>query len=76
MKKIHNMPKGYVVVCVDGHGRYLCVPKKMAEKRNWMTKRAVIVDDNTKTVSRKMLFQAAFKWITWELLPEFEEEKE
>ena len=71
-----SVPKGYVKVCEDRHGRFLCVTKKIAKSRNWNTKRAVIYNENSGRVSQKFPYQVAFKWATWYLLPEFEEEKE
>lgn len=76
LNKVDLLPKGYVKVCEDRTGKYLCVPKKVADKRNWMTRRAIIFNEVTGSVSYKMHFQAAFKWITWYLLPKFEEEEE
>jgi len=70
--KNNLVPKGYVKVLDNHNGKFLCVPKSDAEKKNWKTKKAVIVDETFNKVSKKMPMQATFKWVRWYDIPGME----
>lgn len=57
--------EGYIAICEDKHGRYLCVPMEDAIQKNWMTKKARIYDSQSGKIADEMFFQAAFKWLQW-----------